>query len=87
VFYANGGQPGHREAWMDKYTNADSLDFFTDTLPALDRAFLRPRYHGHMYFQDRAGEPIRDYMMKGGNPQFILERLNALYQESLKQEA
>ena len=86
VFYANGGQPGHRAAWTDDYTNADSMDFFTDTLPALDRAFLRPRYHGHMYFQDRAGVPIREYMWKGGNPRVVLDKLNTLYTESLQLE-
>ena len=38
--------------------------------------FLGPRYHGHMYFQDNSGEPIRQYMMHGGNPGKILMQLN-----------
>ncbi|MEM8893280.1 MAG: carbohydrate ABC transporter substrate-binding protein [Bacteroidota bacterium] len=84
LFFDNGGQPGHRAAWEDKYTNIVTDQFFVDTLPALDRAFLRPRYHGHMYFQDNAGAPIRKFMMKGGNPKTLLEQLDKLYHKSLE---
>ncbi|MDO6761315.1 extracellular solute-binding protein [Tamlana sp. 2_MG-2023] len=84
VFFDYGGQPGHREAWLDTTNNFVSLDYFKDTLPTLDRAFLRPRYHGHMYFQDRAGAPIREFMKNGGSPKDILDGLNDLYLESLK---
>ena len=85
VFFDNGGQPGHRQAWLDKRANDLTDNFFKDTLPALDRAFLRPRYHGHMYFQDRAGAPIREYMMNGGDEQQLLKNLNELYLKSLKE--
>ncbi|AUC23883.1 ABC transporter substrate-binding protein [Polaribacter sejongensis] len=85
VFFDNGGQPGHRQAWLDKRANDLTDNFFKDTLPALDRAFLRPRYHGHMYFQDRAGAPIREYMMNGGDEQQLLKDLNELYLKSLKE--
>lgn len=84
LFFDNGGQPGHREAWLDETNNAVTMDFFKDTLPALDRAFLRPRYHGHMFFQDNAGAPIREYMMNGGDPKAVLKTLNDLYAESLE---
>ncbi|NME69111.1 extracellular solute-binding protein [Flammeovirga aprica] len=83
IFFDNGGQPGHRAAWLDEHTNAVSDQFFKDTLPALDRAFLRPRYHGHMFFQDRAGAPIREYMMHGGDERKLLDLLNSIYEESL----
>lgn len=86
IFFDNGGQPGHRKAWEDKHTNFNSLDFFKDTLPALDRAFMRPRYHGHMFFQDNAGEPIRQFMMNGGDPNKVLQNLNDLYLKSLNIE-
>ena len=85
IFFDNGGQPGHRKAWTNKRTNSVTSNFFKDTLPALDRAFLRPRYHGHMYFQDRAGAPVREYMMKGGNEKSLLNHLNEIYQQSLKE--
>ncbi|BDD02338.1 ABC transporter substrate-binding protein [Persicobacter psychrovividus] len=85
IFFDNGGQPGHRNAWTDHRVNSQCMNFFSDTLPALDRAFLRPRYNGHMYFQDRAGAPIREFMIKGGDSKALLNQLNELYLKSLSQ--
>ncbi|MEO0333941.1 MAG: carbohydrate ABC transporter substrate-binding protein, partial [Bacteroidota bacterium] len=85
TLYVNfGGQPGHREAWLDETNNARLSNYFRSTLPTLDRAFLRPRYAGHMYFQDRAGAPIREFMMRGGDSLLLLQELNQLYRESLE---
>ncbi|MBT2159702.1 extracellular solute-binding protein [Zobellia barbeyronii] len=84
LFFDNGGQPGHRSVWTNKETNAVCMDFFKDTLPALDRAFLRPRYHGHMFFQDNAGAPIHEYMKNGGDAKEVLDTLNTLYLKSIK---
>lgn len=82
VFFENGGQPGHLSAWNDAEVNRRSSDFFANTLPALQRAFLRPRYHGHMFFQDHAGDMVRDYLMNGGAELKVLEKMNNLYVES-----
>lgn len=82
IFFENGGQPGHLAAWNDAGVNAKSGDFFSNTLPALERAFLRPRYHGHMFFQDHAGDIVRDYLMQGGGEEQVLAKLNSLYIES-----
>ena len=51
-------------------------------LPALDRAYLRPRYPGYLHFQDHAGDPVRDYLMHGGNPKQVLAKMTKLYLES-----
>ena len=83
LFTDAGGQPGHRIAWQDDYVNRNTADFFRNTLPALDRAFLRPRYHGYMHFQDKGGAPIREYLMRGGDELALLQQLNRLYRESL----
>lgn len=82
VFYENGGQPGHLSAWVDEEANRQSQQYFLNTLPALKRAFLRPRYHGSMYFQDHAGDVVRDYLMNGGAELNVLEKMNSLYVES-----
>jgi len=81
-FVETGGQPGHREAWNSSFANMITNNYFRDTLPALDRAFLRPRYHGHMAFQDNAGAPIREYLMNGGSEETLLAHLNELYIQS-----
>ena len=79
LYFDAGGQPGHRQAWLSDHTNSQTGNFFLNTLPALDRAFLRPRYHGHMLFQDNAGAPIRDYLISGGDERDFLVTLNSLY--------
>nr|WP_121271924.1 extracellular solute-binding protein [Pedobacter schmidteae] len=82
VFFENGGQPGHLSAWKDVAVNQRSGNFFANTLPALQRAFLRPRYHGSMFFQDHAGDIVRDYLMNGGSELQVLDKMNRLYVES-----
>ena len=82
LYYTNGGQPGHRLAWTDQHVNATCRSFFRNTLPALDRAFLRPRYPGYMYFQDHAGGHIRDYMKSGGDAVAVLRKLENLFSDS-----
>jgi multiple sugar transport system substrate-binding protein len=82
LYFDNGGQPGHLKAWKAVHTNKLSGNYFYNTLPALERAFLRPRYHGHMFFQDHAGDIVREYIIKGGEEQIVLAKLNELYHES-----
>lgn len=82
LFFDNGGQPGHRGAWLDDEVNRRSLDFFADTLPTLDRSAKRPRYSGFLNFQDHAGDLVREYVMNGGNSSAVFASMNALYQTS-----
>ncbi len=82
LFFDNGGQPGHLQAWKSQHTNKASHNYFLNTLPTLERAYLRPRYHGHMYFQDHAGDIVRDYLLNGNDERLVLEKMNELYQES-----
>ena len=84
LFFDNGGQPGHRSAWLDAEVNRRSNNYFRNTLPALDRAYLRPRFPGYLHFQDHAGAPIRQYCMEGGDPRQVLAELKRLFQEARK---
>lgn len=59
-----GGQPGSRTAWLDADNNRLSGDYFTRTLPALERAWMRPRHDGYMEFQERAG-PVVQAALRG----------------------
>nr|WP_017202751.1 extracellular solute-binding protein [Microbacterium barkeri] len=83
-FVENGGQPGHRSAWTDEQNNLITHNYFTQTLPCLDRAHLRPRFPGSLGFQggDGAGVPIREYMMEGGDPRRVLESVDQMYRAS-----
>jgi multiple sugar transport system substrate-binding protein len=82
LYFESGGQPGHLSAWTNEEVNRQSNQYFAHTLPALQRAFLRPRYHGSMFFQDHAGDVARTYLMNGGNEEQVLAELNKLYRES-----
>ena len=82
LFFESGGQPGHLSAWKNEEVNRRSHNYFSNTLPALQRAFLRPRYHGSMYFQDHAGDVVRDYLMNGSSELQVMAALNELYIQS-----
>ena len=82
VYFTAGGQPGHRAAWLDEAVNAASSNFFQDTLDALDRAYLRPRYMGFMQVQERSGELIHDWLAEGEPADTLLDRLDAVYRAS-----
>jgi multiple sugar transport system substrate-binding protein len=82
VYFRAGGQPGHRAAWLDEAVNAASSDFFTDTLDALDRAYLRPRYLGFMQVQEHSGELVHGWLAEGGSDEVLLDRLDEVYRES-----
>lgn len=84
LYVYNGGQPGHRQAWEDEAVNQHTDGYFKNTLPALDRAYIRPRYNGYLHFQDEAGMPIQQFLQYGGNAQSVLEQINQLYRTSLK---
>jgi multiple sugar transport system substrate-binding protein len=82
IYFTAGGQPGHRAAWDDEAVNAASSDFFRDTLAALDRAYLRPRYLGFMEVQERSGELIHNWLAAGGSADVLLDQLDDLYRKS-----
>ncbi|MEO1440602.1 MAG: extracellular solute-binding protein, partial [Chloroflexota bacterium] len=82
IFAESGGQPGHRSAWLDDELNRRTLDYFKNTLPTLDRAYLRPRYPGYLDFQDHAGDPIRAFNMNGGDAKQVLGTLKSLFEQS-----
>ncbi|WP_135548243.1 ABC transporter substrate-binding protein [Paenibacillus cymbidii] len=66
TFFASGGQPGHRGAWLDAEVNRVSNGFFADTLRTLDLGSMRPRFAGYIDFQEQAGARIRQFLLDGG---------------------
>jgi len=83
LYTAAGGQPGHRSAWIDTANNQMSGDYFTRTLPVLDRAFLRPRHLGYMEFQAAAGPVVHAALRGTLADNEALAQLDALYRQSL----
>ena len=82
IYFEAGGQPGHRSAWTNPALNARCADFFTNTLPTLDRAFVRPRYAGYLDFQDTACLYIHEFLREGGDAGATLDIVNRIYRET-----
>jgi multiple sugar transport system substrate-binding protein len=78
LYFVSGGQPGHRQAWLDNKINQASDNFFLNTLATLDNAYLRPRYNGAIPLQDHAGLIVHRYLREGGDPRTALNEINAL---------
>jgi multiple sugar transport system substrate-binding protein len=83
VYLEGGGQPGHRSAWEDDQVNAATSGFFSDTLDAMDAAYLRPRYDGFLRFQSEGGDLIHRHLVEGGDADDVLDRLDGAYRASL----
>lgn len=62
--------------------DAAANGFFSSTLPALDRAYLRPRFDGFLSFQDDAGAVIHGSVRKGTDPDAALDRIDELFRDS-----
>jgi multiple sugar transport system substrate-binding protein len=85
-YVAGGGQPGHRAAWTDPDIDAAANGFFSSTLPALDRAYLRPRFDGFLSFQDDAGDVIHGWLRSGTDPDAALDRIDELFRRARTDE-
>lgn len=85
IFTDAGGQPSHRKAWTDEENNRLSLDFFKNTLPLLDRSFLRPRYAGYDQFQEHAGPLINQCLYGSKTEQETFSELQKLHFLSLEE--
>ena len=83
MYVQHGGQPGHRGAWTDPEADRLTGGFFSSVLPVMERGYIRPRYHGYLQFQDLAGDPLRDCLMKGSDPDEALEAMDTIYRDSI----
>ncbi len=77
-----GGQPAHRAAWRDAEANRRCGGWLRNTLPALDRSWLRPRYPGYLHFQDQGAYVVHEVAAGQRSPRAGAERLQELYRES-----
>ena len=77
LYVTSGGQPGHRAAWLDAETNRITNNYFANTLPTLDAAWMRPRWPGFIAFQDAASNIVHSYLRGGGGKELeVLKNLD-----------
>ena len=79
LYAQSGGQPGHAAGWESAAVNAATHDFYTGTRLTLERAYVRPRHHGYMAFQDAASQRITAGLQGREAPAAILADLERLY--------
>ena len=62
LYVESGGQPGRRSAWEDEGANSLTAGYFRATLPVIERAWVRPRFAGFAYLQNRAADAIARFL-------------------------
>ena len=82
IFYKSGGQPGHLKAWQYEDINKDCANFFTNTLKTLEKSWLRPRYDGYMYYQDKGGTLINNFLRNEISLEKTIENLFIEFERS-----
>ena len=73
-----------RSAWLDAGNNRLTGDYFLRTLPALDRAYLRPRYCGYLEFQERGSLLVHAAICGELADSDALAQLDLLYRDTLQ---
>src|SRR4051812_12658847 len=79
LYVESGGQPARKTAWLDTYANQLTNGYFTATLPALENAWLRPRFSGFEYFQIKALTVVSDFLRSELSCRETLNQLGELY--------
>lgn len=79
LYLEAGGQPGLKSVWADLSANAGVGGFFVDTLPTMDRAFLRPRLAGYPEYQTNASVTLHEMILVGKDPAMIESELRRLW--------
>lgn len=87
VYVRFGGQPAQRAAWVDPENNRLAHGYFERTLPVLERAYLRPRYSGHIQFQEAAGPLVQAVLRGSADADGTLARLDDLYRRTQRETA
>ncbi|HVI80881.1 MAG TPA: hypothetical protein VM715_22550, partial [Candidatus Acidoferrum sp.] len=79
LYVESGGQPARKTAWLDTYANQLTNGYFAATLPALENAWLRPRFSGFEYFQIKALTVVSDFLRSELSCRETLNQLGELY--------
>lgn len=79
IYYQNGGQPAHLDAWLDEENNEDCSGFFSETFFTMEHAYVRPRIKGFNRFQESAADLIHSTVQENVPVNSIMGKLNELY--------
>ena len=79
TYFREGGQPASLAAWTDPAVDAAAGSFFSETLPTLETAYLRPRFNGFVRFFESAGIEINRCLRGQLTDADLIAWLNAQY--------
>jgi multiple sugar transport system substrate-binding protein len=83
LYVESGGQPASKAAWLDSHPNELTNGYFMSTLPALENAWLRPRFGGFEQFQVQALTTVSQFLKSEKSCRETLNRLHELYMTAL----
>ncbi|MDE3179461.1 MAG: hypothetical protein KGM47_07335, partial [Acidobacteriota bacterium] len=81
IYVQSGGQPAHRQAWTSPDVNSLTNNFFKDTLPTIEKSFLRPRGAGFIDFQTRSAALIAAFLRGEHTAAQTLDLMDECYAE------
>lgn len=87
IYARNGGQPGHRLAWLDPQVNKYSGNFYANTLKNLDDSYLRPTFPGFIEIQTYSGEILAEAVYGKTSVENAIKAMDALYRKKLEEWA
>jgi multiple sugar transport system substrate-binding protein len=82
-YVIHGGQPGSRTAWQSDDCNTVTGGFFRNTLPVMDRAYLRPTHPGFVPFFHEATLKLAAVVFEEAPVRPFADWLNASYERIL----
>lgn len=77
-YTAGGGQPGNLHAWRSNARNAETLNFFRNTLRTLEGAWVRPRVLGWPDYQLAVSHVVHEALVDGRFGAHTLDALEGL---------
>jgi multiple sugar transport system substrate-binding protein len=69
------GQPGARAAWLDPAVDAAAHGFYSQTLEAIERSWVRPRFAGYIPAQSLSSALVREALHDAGAARIARERI------------
>lgn len=86
LYAASNGQPANARAWASAEVNAPVLDAYRNTRLSHEAAWLRPRHHGYMPFQENASQILNAALLGRTAIAEATASLNDLYAASFAKE-
>ncbi len=77
LYVESGGQPGRKSNWEDEGANALAAGYFRATPPAIEHAWVRPRFAGFVDVQNRPASAMSHFLKDRISTSEAFDELNA----------